>query len=284
MDLKSKIKSLLEPKDLKGVLFFILTFIFPVSALAHTEEIIQSTRIDELFSSLGTSLVIISSIIVTIVVLLALTREFQSELFKKISFITIVIVVSIPTLFLSISTVYLNIISSSGGPVHWHADFEIYNCGQHINLIDPSGLSNRIGTPVLHEHNDDRIHVEGVVLEAKHANLSEFFHVIGGDMFEDSISLPIEGEGLRTIKDGQSCPNGQPGKWQVFLYKTDIHAKTITQTKLDDYQNYILSPYGVVPPGDCIIFEFDSLNKNKTENICNFHEIEINKGNFQLIK
>jgi len=42
---------------------------------------------------------------------------------KKILFAAIVIPVVAATIFLAGSTIYLNSVSSSGGPVHWHADF-----------------------------------------------------------------------------------------------------------------------------------------------------------------
>src|SRR5687767_8188453 len=48
---------------------------------------------------------------------------------KKPLFILILLVVVSTTLTISGATVYLNIKSASGGPVHWHADFEVWACG-----------------------------------------------------------------------------------------------------------------------------------------------------------
>ena len=53
-----------------------------------------------------------------------------------------------------------------------------------------------------------------------------------------------------------------------FLYK---------QEKLDDFVEYILSPYQTIPPGDCIIFEFGEL-KDKTNYICETYKVAIDKG------
>ena len=58
------------------------------------------------------------------------------------------------------STIYLNTNSDSGGPVHWHADIEFWACGNEIELRDPTGFSNKIGTGTLHEHDDHRIHLD----------------------------------------------------------------------------------------------------------------------------
>src|SRR4051794_6341558 len=98
-----------------------------------------------------------ASVILALLVILALRKKHPSEDLKKFLFSGIVIFVTAPTLYLSATTVYYNLVSASGGPVHWHADYELWNCGQEVNVKDPAGLlSNRIGTATLHEHNDNR--------------------------------------------------------------------------------------------------------------------------------
>src|SRR3989344_854626 len=118
-------------------------------------------QLDAALSSYSLSAVLYASIALLILVLISLKTRNASPSVKKILFISIVAIVASVTIFLAGSTIYLNIVSFSRGPVHYHADFEIWNCGQEIDLKDPKGISNKIGTPALHEHNDKRIHLEG---------------------------------------------------------------------------------------------------------------------------
>jgi hypothetical protein len=190
---------------------------------------------------------------------------------KVFAFGLIVAIVLGVTGYLIWSTVSINIKSVTGGPVHYHADFEIWNCGQKVDLIDPRGLDNKVGTPLLHEHNDNRIHIEGPVLDNKDISLGNFFKVVGGSM-ETSIKVPTN-NGLITLEDGK-C-NGEFAEPQVFVYKTE--GKTFSQERLINPKDYVISAYSSVPPGDCIIIELDK-PKEKTDKICTFLKIAREKG------
>lgn len=216
-------------------------------------------------------------------------------------FVLIVITMLGSTFTLIGSTVYLNVKSESGGPIHWHADFEFWACGNEMELRDPTGfLSNKIGTSVLHEHNDHRIHLEGVAVEKEiDASLGKFMHVIGGAVTEDALVMPlnadpaftfedeVDGDGASStnpqyvddyimqdglngrvayFQDGQTC-GGQEADMQVFVYNYDSDSKTYEQTKLDNPRDYVITEDPNVPPGDCIIFEFD-VQKDKTDKLC----------------
>lgn len=177
---------------------------------------------------------------------------------KYFLFSAIVTLVLSITAYLIWSTITTNIKSVTGGPIHWHADFEIWNCGSKLDLVDPKGLDNKVGTPLLHEHNDERIHVEGPVMNYQDISLGKFFEVVGGSM----------------IASGMEC-NGKVGEVQVFVYKTE--GKTFYQQKLGDPASYVLSPYSTIPPGDCIIIELDK-PKTRTDKLCNFYQIAKEKG------
>ncbi|MCA9349121.1 hypothetical protein KC878_03180, partial [Candidatus Saccharibacteria bacterium] len=159
----------------------------------------------------------------------------------------------------------------------------------------------KIGTASLHEHNDKRIHLEGVVVnEHEDATLGNFMHVIDGNLERGSMTIPVGQNNLfeddqdgdivdtsnRTyiesmvrgsgnaryldLMNGESCSgnaDAQPAEVQVFVYRFDKDNDTYSQTKLDDPANYVYSPYSNVPPGDCIIFEFDS-PKDFTDKLC----------------
>ena len=235
----------------------------------------------ETLSEQSISLVIIASAFILLCVCTAVLIKKKSERFKVALFSLIVIATIATTLYLSISTVLLNTRSESNGPVHWHTDFELWKCGERINLMKPTGLSNRIGTPVFHEHGDQRIHVEGVVTELEDVNLKNFFYVVGGKLSDDRFELPTD-NGIITAHTGELCQFGD-GKLQVFLYhvtnpdQSKNKGFTYTQTKLEDFTQYVPAPYAHVPPGDCIIVEFD-IEKEKTDKLCETYRIARDKG------
>lgn len=225
------------------------------------------------------SVVMVSSILVTAVVILAIISRRKVGNHKKMLFFLMVIPVIIATLYAAGTTIYLNKISLTKGPVHWHADFEIWDCGEEVDLRDPQGLSNRVGTPVFHEHDDFRIHVEGVVVKKEDVALDNFFKVIGGTLTQNYLQVPTD-EGMAFLHDGDLC-DGKPGKIQVFAYKVvnpREHGQwAYTQEKIEDFAKYFLSPYSMVPPGDCIIVEFGQ-EKEKTDKICTTYEAAISQG------
>jgi hypothetical protein len=213
-------------------------------------------------------------------------------------YLGIAAVVVSTTLVISGATVYLNVKSATGGPVHWHADVEFWACGNELEIRNPSGfLSNKIGTPTLHEHNDKRIHLEGVPVSLPHdASLGKFMQVIGGEVSNNTLVLPLnetdyfapeaDGDGhpspqpdlvdnfikttpkgkVASFISGQTCAN-QQAEVQVFVYKYNEHDKTYKQTKLTAPANYAITGKSEVPPGDCVIFEFD-IAKERTTKLC----------------
>ena len=211
--------------------------------------------------------------LIVLIIIASFTRERYPKLNKPL-YIMILISVIVPTLTLVGSTIYLNSQSYQGGPVHWHADFEIWKCGEEIELIDPKGLSNKIGTNVLHEHSDKRIHLEGVVLESNDASLGKFFKVIGGSLFNSRLIVPIE-NGVAVLENG-ACENQPESQLQIFVYKTDDKGY-YKQEKLINPQAYIISPYGSVPRGDCVIAELD-VYKDRTDKMCQSYQAAIQAG------
>lgn len=226
-------------------------------------------NIEATLTSYSLMVLAIGTVLLAILALISLKVKKLSHEAKKTLFLSIIVSTIIPTIVMSFSTIYLNTISSSKGPVHWHADFQVFACGQEYELKDPKGLSNKIGTATLHEHNDKRIHLEGVVVTPPDASLGKFFHVVGGELTPDSVSLPTD-NGLKTFKTGDMCGDKNVDL-QVFLYKTDKDGY-YTQEKLTDPAKYIMSPYSSVPAGDCVIIELDS-PKDKTERMCRSYEV-----------
>lgn len=206
------------------------------------------------------------------------------------------------TLILFTNTVYLNIKAESKGPVHWHSDIEFWACGSEIEPRDPTGfLSNKIGTATYHEHNDKRIHLEGVVVKkSEGASLEKFMRVVDGYATDRSIGIPLnesreewlapkdkqDGDAHQTdflnsmdqyvkksnkgpvleLANGVSSCGGTYAELQVFVYSLQTD-DTYVQTKLADPSAYVMREESVVPPGDCVIVEFDR-PKTTTDKLC----------------
>ena len=254
---------LLKKEVLGGIMFnsrfFLIIGILCLLSLlpasnAHEEEDESQERVIDAESLKSSSIryVAIASFISMALVIVSLSIKDKNEKIKWILFLGILIPIAASTAYLAYSTVYLNIASETKGPVHWHADYEVWICDKQIEIIKPKGLSNRIGNALFHDHGDNRIHVEGVVTDTGDVDLHNFFETIGGHLDYDRLGIPGE-NGFIGINNGQLC-NGEKGKLQAFVYRTvnpdENNGWIFRQQKLDKFENHILSPYSNVPPGD----------------------------------
>lgn len=252
-------------------LIVLLGSFYPMAVYAN------SVGLEATISSLSMKAVLASGIALIVLIGLSMVNKKRSGMLFGLMTL---IIVSTST-FLIGSTIYLNSVSSSRGPVHWHASFEVWACGQAIAAHDASGneidklknpsgrLSNKIGTSTLHEHNDFRIHQEGVVVNPTDASLGNFLSVIGGNISAKSMVIPTT-EGNASFVNGQKCGDDE-AKVQVFAYRTNPD-KTYRQIKVEDPKNYIMSPGSNVPGEDCIIIEFDR-EKERTDKLCRSYKV-----------
>ena len=233
----------------KFALFVLL--LLPGIAYAHGEE-----KSGELSFLEPVNSILITIVILAVVIIISLVfRNKLTSIHKKTLFLAVVISVLFSTIYLSASTVYINLISESGGPVHWHADFEFWVCGEKILLMEPHGLDNKVGSATLHHHNEGvelngtyRMHVEGVLIKLDEANLEHFFEAIDNPITQDSISLLLHDGSQKKWTNGDSCPNtGKPGKLKVLVNEKEI----------EDFTDYIINPFSNVPPGDFIKIVFE---------------------------
>jgi len=270
------VSKLLPKLSLAGLIFFLSALVIRAHE-GEPEEVVETVTatLEDTIRSNSLKVAAVGSFLILLFVLLTIILKNKGGLVKKLLYAGIALPTLAATIFLSGSTLYLNLSSSSGGPVHWHADFEVWDCGQKLDLIDPEGFSNRVGSSTFHEHNDDRIHVEGVVVHPEEASLGRFFGFIGGELAENGFELPLN-QGMVDRHNGDLCSDGTTGYLQVFVYKTS--GKIYTQQKLEDPEDYLLSPYGNVPPGDCIIVEFGEY-KDSTDKLCDSYKLQIQKGN-----
>jgi len=177
---------------------------------------------------------------VLIFVMVQFNKVMKSKM-KLFVYSLVVLSVGFVTLYLIITTVHLNIISPTGGPVHWHADYEVWTCGEELKLVDPKFPSNKVGNPVLHDHGDNRLHVEGVITEMAEASLHSFFNIVGGELTATSLGFSTN-EKYVFYENGNLCPSGNPGTLYVF----------VNGKQVDDFPEYVLAPHEIVPPGDAI--------------------------------
>ncbi len=283
------------------VLLFVFLMLFALPAYAHGTEADEHSEetameegsvgsggfimLDEAIRQGSMKAVFAGAVVLAVLVAASVLAKRKSKkarpLLSHLLFWSIVMVVVAVTAYIAWSTIYLNAVSKTAGPVHWHADFEVWRCGESepLQLVDPEGFSNRVGSAVLHEHGDNRMHIEGVVVDYTDVNIGSFFRSVGGDLHSGELILPTN-KGMAAMKDGDSCPDGA-GKLQVFVYRT-VDGKMV-QEKLgsSSYEDYVPSPYGNVPPGDCIIFEFDSLPKDRTERMCESYKAALKRGHVE---
>ena len=234
---------------MKKRIFLLVVFIFMVlfanNAVSHEEDEQFNLDHSNLYPLSQLAVVGYGALIFGILILaIIFFNKTMNEAVKKGVYLLLLVVVSLVTIYLVMTTLHLNIISVTKGPVHWHADFEIWVCGKEIKLAEPKGLSNKQGVDLLHAHNDNRIHVEGVILNPEQASLGAFFYALGGSLSNDGIKVPID-SGLILVHDGDKC-NEKPAKLYVFV-----------NGKLADAPSkYVIAPEEKVPPGDRIKIVF----------------------------
>lgn len=258
--------------------------------------------LEQQITQLGIKTVLVSMVILLVTTSVAALLKNRFEAAKLPLFVIMAATLVVSTAILLGSTVYLNNKAESRGPVHWHSDIEYWACGVELELRDPSGaLSNKIGSATYHEHNDKRIHLEGVVVrKAEDASLGKFMRLVDGYITDTSVAIPLnenysdwfaqgdqtDGDYQRTerfaqlknfvkhgdkgpymeLRNGQDC-YGQRAELQTFVYEFEAQSKTYRQRRLDQPANYVMRDEALVPPGDCVIVEFD-IPKARTDKLC----------------
>lgn len=241
-----------------------------IFAHGETSSGTETTNIELVTGAFLLKLSLYALAAVLILMAVAISFPRPREWLKRLLFWSIVVVVAATTIFMAAITIRLNLISWSGGPVHWHADFEVWACGQELDLLDPQGfLSNKTGTPTQHEHNDKRLHIEGVVVHEEDASLSHLFNSLGGRLTKNELHFPTN-SGMVIYQNGDRCPDGSPGFVQVFVYQ--MSPDRYYQQQLVDPSLHKIAAQSQVPPGDCVIVEFGSL-KEKTSHLCKSYKV-----------
>ncbi|MBI5001761.1 hypothetical protein HZC31_00080 [Candidatus Woesearchaeota archaeon] len=232
----------------KNLFTGLMLFVFGLPLVfAHGHE---PTLLEQLPSPL---LVLFYTALLTVFLLLyAVFKKKMREKTKQVVFWSIVVLVSVSTLYIVAHTFYYNIFSETNGPVHWHADFEIWICGEQQILPSSQFPSNKVGTPLLHHHNDYRMHIEGTVFSWNDVTLSAFFNAIGGTLGQTYIGIPQEDGSLKYWQNDDYCGKKQ-GTLHLYVQKGDAE----TWEEIEEIPSYIISPYADVPPGDRLKIMFE---------------------------
>jgi hypothetical protein len=262
------------------------------------------TDLEAVLASWGIRVVGVASLCIVLLLIYASRQKRMKNSKKKILFVGITTLIAATTVFLFGATIYLNSVSYSKGPVHWHSDIEFWACGSEVELRDPIGLlSNKIGSATYHEHDDKRIHLEGVVVDLEYdASFEKFMTVTKGLVTDGQLVIPtnenyveddVDGDQVADaarikqyhkkldsgwvidVRDGAMCGN-EPSEVQMFVYSYDKDSESYSQRKVDDPRRYTLRDESVVPPGDCVIVEF-APSKTRTDKLCAQYGVRDNK-------
>lgn len=176
--------------------------------------------------------------------------------------------------------------SWSGGEIHYHADFEAFveENGelQELDLVDPGEfckntghessfmckLNDRTGSTEYHEHNDDRIHLEGTFKTRRDASLAAFFEQFGGVLQNDKLVFPTKNGTVRKQnQDGKTLKilvhrgTGATRHWCLVgdsVPREDVCRDGYSGEPANSPAEYVVSPYSRGPNLDDIFIVYDS--------------------------
>ena len=97
----------------------------------------------------------------------------------------------------------------TSGPVHWHANFEVFLCGERQDFTTGYDFEkNRLGSHILHSHNDNVIHIEGQIPKREDIAIGNFFDLIG---------VPFSSTQIMDKTNGDLCTSGEPGTVKMIV-------------------------------------------------------------------
>lgn len=215
------------------------------------------------------------------------------------------VAILIPSFYAAGAFMHESQTSWSGGEVHYHADFEILveENGeiQELDLVDPGefcettdhessimcNLNDRTGSTSYHEHNDDRVHLEGVFKTKRDASLAAFFEQFGGILENGKLTVPTN-EGLVSKQDSENLSvkvlvhrgTGATRNWCIIgdqLPREDVCKDDYSGEPANSPAEYVVSPYSRGPNLDDIFLVYDS--KTAHEALVDVREDDNYRGN-----
>lgn len=204
---------------------------------------------------------------------------------KKLLMNGLLIAVLVPSLYTAGAFVHESETSWSGGEIHYHADFEVLveENGEmrELNLVDPGNfcgdtshestlmckLNDRTGATNYHEHNDDRIHLEGTFKTMEEASLSAFFETFDGELSNGKLVFPTNDRVVEKQDNGKKLKvlvhRGVAGNRHWCAIGDDVPEEDICVNQYigepaDSPSEYVVSPYSRGPNLDDIFIVHDS--------------------------
>lgn len=214
-------------------------------------------------------LTILAGIIATLVLtVVSLWKEDGlTERGKTLLMSLFLLAIMLPSIYSVAAFIHESQTSWSQGEIHWHADFEVIVEGQEIDLIDPEtfcqematestymcSINDRVGITKYHEHDDDRIHVEGVFKTREEATLGAFFNTFQGTLTRDMLRIPTNTDTIyRTNAGGKTLKilvkrgvGGNRG-WCAISDDVPVEDQCIdafTDEHVTSPHDYVISPY-----------------------------------------
>ena len=137
-------------------------------------------------------------------------------------------------------------------------------------MINSKFPKNKIGSALFHEHNDDRIHIEGSVKLLKDFDLSSYFEVVGGKLENGHLVYPsVNGEIEKRNGDlciGESRLKVYVNGKKIENYVFEPHISLIYKKMSNDDKNEISKTLGIKKQ-----FKIDSISiLHHSENIKNW--------------
>ncbi len=195
------------------------------------------------------------------------------------------VAILVPSFFTAGAFMHESLTSWSGGEIHWHADFEVLveQDGelQRLNLADPEvfckdteheasymcQINDRTGSTEYHEHNDNRIHLEGTFKTREDASLASFFETFGGKLTNEELVYPTNEGVVRVEEDGDRSLKILVHRGTVDRRDWCMVGEEAPQGELCESfdgvdghtpSDYVISPYTQGPNLDDIFIVYDS--------------------------
>lgn len=195
------------------------------------------------------------------------------------------IAILLPSFYTAGAFVHESQTSWSNGEVHYHADFEVLveENGEieELNLVDPGNfcetatdqsrimckLNDRTGATEFHEHNDDRIHLEGTFKTMEEASLASFFETFNGELTNNRLVFPTNEGIVERHSNGKKLKilvhRGVAGNRHWCAVGENVPEKDrcknpYTGSYASSPSEYVVSPYARGPNLDDIFIVHDS--------------------------
>ncbi|MFB6208814.1 MAG: hypothetical protein ABEJ56_01600 [Candidatus Nanohaloarchaea archaeon] len=194
------------------------------------------------------------------------------------------IAVLVPSFYTAGAFMHESATSWSGGEIHYHADYEVIveRNGelQTLDLIDPGkfcgdsymcNLNDRTGITKYHEHNDNRIHLEGIFEKREDATLAAYFETFGGKLTNSKLVYPTNNGTVKVSEKDEKqlkviVRKGTGGNrhWCIIgnnVPEGNICRDQYTGELANSPSEYVVSPHKKGPSLDDIFVIYDSSSK-----------------------